>query len=524
MNKEDFEKHVISEARKMLKEEADRKATELDNITLNDIKQLAEQCKVVTNSYEFNDKFVAEDAKPKQKLIPKEQTSRFSNLVEYQVMSDDNRDVLSEVIQEERVFNEIKAALESEMHKIQEVSMLEEAIGDVLKKYLRRGVLTVAIMANLLGSNLANAQQFEQAGVDPDKIEMAAEKAGMEVKGRPDVFNFGIVRGMVVNDTLTNQDISNMKASLDISDYKFGSNLSAMAVPFKLQTSENLSAGWGGSLSRTYDSYKTDTIKGVTDNKNYVTVASEDKAPITYTVSDYPMEVTSNGDTMQFVGFFVIKSNPRNKNAFFDKKGVSFAKLGGGQSEFVPAIGKTSASFKANSISIGLVYGKGLEGSEQTKDTVVTKDLKVQENDLFKYNRTSVQTDKESYKKMLAQVEKFVEENPDARFEITVHGNSSQVPTSYDNTKDNNNLGDNFKSLPGQAEVQNNKMLAQDRADALLKQILVDLKVKNPDILKKISSVNTTSAIGDVEYANDPQNAQKYAPDQYASFTMKTVK
>ena len=130
MNREDFEKHVISEARQMLKEEADKKRQDLKNITRDDIKGLTEKCKVVTNSYEFNDKFVAEDAKPRQRLIPKEQTSRFSNLVEYQVMSDDKRDVLSEVIQEERVFNEIKLALESEMHKIQEVSMLEEAISD----------------------------------------------------------------------------------------------------------------------------------------------------------------------------------------------------------------------------------------------------------------------------------------------------------------------------------------------------------------------------------------------------------
>jgi len=524
MNREDFEKHVISEARQMLKEEADKKRQELKNITLDDIKSLTEQCKIVTNSYEFNDKFVAEDAKPKQKLIPTEQTSRFSNLVEYQVVPDGDRDILSEVIQEERVFNEIKLALEAEMHKIQEVSMLEEAITDVLKRYLRRGVLTVAIMANLLGTNLASAQQLEQAGIDPDKIEMAAEKAGIDVQGKPDVFNFGIVRGMFVQDTLTNQNISDMKASIDVSDYQYGSDIGGIAVPYTLKTSEKLSAGWGHQLSRSYDAYKTDTVKGVTDNKNYVVVASEDESPIIYTVSDYPQEITNNGETMQFVGFFIIKSNPRNKNAFYDKKGVNFAKLKGGSKDFIAAPGKTSFSVKGNSISIGLVYGKGIEGNETPGDSTSTEQLSVKENDLFKYNRTTVQTDKDSYKEMINQIEVFVEKYPEAKFEITVHGNSSQVPTSYDNTKDNNNLGDNFKSLPGQAGVDNNKMLAQDRADALLKQVLVDLKVKDPDILKRITGVNTTSKIGDIEYANDPQNAQKYAPDQFANITLKTVK
>jgi len=232
------------------------------------------------------------------------------------------------------------------------------------------------------------------------------------------------------------------------------------------------------------------------------------------------MQIEHRGDTLQFLGVYAIKSNPTKKGAFFDKKGVAFAKLRGGQKAFIPAQGKSSVTLKGNSMSIGLVYGHGLESQDKSQ---VSQELEVQENDLFKYNRTTVQTDRESYKKMISDIEEFVEKNPNAQFEITVHGNSSQVPTSYDNTKANNNLGDGFKSLPGQATVDNNKMLAQDRSDALLKQVLVDLKSKNPDILKKIKSVKTTSAIGDIDYNNDPQNAAKYAPDQYAKITLKTV-
>jgi len=160
MNREDFEKYVISEARKMLKEEADKKRQEIDSISLDDIKNLTEQCKTFTSSFGKNEKFIAENEAPKQ-IVHSEQNNRFSNLVDYKIKPDNERDVLSEVIQEERVFNEIKAALEAEMHKIQEVSMLEEAVGDVIKKYLRRGVLTVAIIGSLLSANLVNAQQSQ---------------------------------------------------------------------------------------------------------------------------------------------------------------------------------------------------------------------------------------------------------------------------------------------------------------------------------------------------------------------------
>jgi hypothetical protein len=59
--------------------------------------------------------------------------------------------------------------------KINESHTLNEGVVDVLKDYVRKGVLTAVVAASLLGSNVVNAQQLAQAGVPAQRIEKAMQ-------------------------------------------------------------------------------------------------------------------------------------------------------------------------------------------------------------------------------------------------------------------------------------------------------------------------------------------------------------
>jgi len=57
--------------------------------------------------------------------------------------------------------------------KINESHTLNEGVVDVIKNYVRKGVLTAVVAASLLGGNVVNAQQLAQAGVPQQTIEKA---------------------------------------------------------------------------------------------------------------------------------------------------------------------------------------------------------------------------------------------------------------------------------------------------------------------------------------------------------------
>lgn len=57
--------------------------------------------------------------------------------------------------------------------RINETKTLNEGVLDVIQNYLRKGVLSVVVLAALLASNQVNAQQLKQAGVPEQNIERA---------------------------------------------------------------------------------------------------------------------------------------------------------------------------------------------------------------------------------------------------------------------------------------------------------------------------------------------------------------
>lgn len=82
---------------------------------------------------------------------------------------------------EAKIVEFIKRDIDKLKTKLNE-SMLNEGVVDVLKSYIKKGVLTVTIIASLLSSNYVNAQQLRQAGVSQDTIEQA-EKGDKEENG-----------------------------------------------------------------------------------------------------------------------------------------------------------------------------------------------------------------------------------------------------------------------------------------------------------------------------------------------------
>lgn len=59
--------------------------------------------------------------------------------------------------------------------KINETQTLNEGIADVLKKYLAKGLLSVAVLAALLSSGQLNAQDLTKAGIPQEQIQRAVQ-------------------------------------------------------------------------------------------------------------------------------------------------------------------------------------------------------------------------------------------------------------------------------------------------------------------------------------------------------------
>lgn len=85
------------------------------------------------------------------------------------------------LIEKKRKEKEISKKILEDIQKVEtklnESELLTEAITDVIRRYWKRGVLTVAVIATLLSQGV-NAQTLEQAGVPQNQIEMAQSKVG----------------------------------------------------------------------------------------------------------------------------------------------------------------------------------------------------------------------------------------------------------------------------------------------------------------------------------------------------------
>ena len=92
--------------------------------------------------------------------------------------------------EEKIIFKQICEELENKRKRLTEATQLNEGIIDTIKSYLKKGVLTVTLIASLLSANQVNAQQLQQAGVPKATIEQAiqkTDKGGDEVKSLDNV-------------------------------------------------------------------------------------------------------------------------------------------------------------------------------------------------------------------------------------------------------------------------------------------------------------------------------------------------
>ncbi|MDX2195408.1 MAG: hypothetical protein NW207_03235 [Cytophagales bacterium] len=91
----------------------------------------------------------------------------------------------------------------------------------------------------------------------------------------------------------------------------------------------------------------------------------------------------------------------------------------------------------------------------------------------FKNNKTDFTADGEhQFKELVARIKLFLTtDNGGKNFVLYIKGSASQIPTSFDPKKPNNNLLPDGRSMPGRTSVENNKLLAKARADELAKKI-----------------------------------------------------
>ena len=488
-------------------------------ISPSDVKKLAEECKNLAESLSFDSPIISEERITKKvKIAPMEESMRNRNLFEYSIPSDDERDNLTEAAKESDIYKAIVRDLESELSKVQEIGMLEEGVLDVIRKYATKGFLTVAILVQLLSAGKVSAQQLSAAGVEPEKIEVAMDKIEQDKQGRPQAFNFANVKALVT-PVMVGQDEFNELRTFTFVTYQGSKQFRYVNVPYKLTTSENMSTASkalhvSGTLN--YSRYKDASVSDTTQasRNDYYIIANEDDSKITYTVSDYPMEVAGQDTTLKFLGIQVWEGQARNKTPFYNTdKGVAAAQTKGVKTYFVPGEGKSSMSIKGNSVSINLIYGLGLETTTDTKKPVVPKAIELKSSELFKYNSTEVNTNSSDYKDMLEQAYNQITNDSitdNYSFVLNMEGSSSQVPTNY-------------PTLSGPKTIDANKQLAQDRARSLGMQLWKDLKAKGAD-MSNVKKGKVIGKIGDTEYQNDPTNVSRYAPDQWAKMILTPVK
>ena len=482
-----------------------------NKITPSDVKRLADKCKTIAESLNFENPIIKDKINESRNVIkPMEESKRYINLFEYSVPSDDERDNLKEVSSEGEVYKQIVADLEKELNTIAEVEVLEEGILDVLRNYAGKKLLTVAIIAQLLSTGKVTAQQLTDAGVESEKIEVAMDKVENDKQGRPVYFNFSSVKAWAYQGEKEYE----VYQGYDLVTYQNSSSHKFINVPYRLRTSEEMaktSEHYGMGNVMNYNLYKYDDVSDTTAGygTDFYIIGNESKDKITYTVSDYPMEISvGDGDTLVFKGAQVAEGGTLGKSSFVNtSKGVEAARVGA-KNTFYNLEGKKWFGIKANSASIVLVYGKASD-----KQIKAPKALEKKSSSLFSYNSVKVNTSNPEYQEMLEEIFKMIttdsiRDNFD--FKLDVIGSSSQVPTNY-------------PELSGEKTIEKNKQLAFDRSKALGIQLLKDLKAKGVDV-SSIKKGKVDGVIGDTEYQNDPGNYSRYSSDQYAGYILTPVR
>lgn len=486
----------------------------------SDVKKLALECKSLNKDLSFESPIISEEKITRNiKVVSDNESLRMQRLFEYTVPADDKRDNLTESVKEKEIYNQIVADIEKEESMISEFEVIEEGIVDVIKNYSKKGLLTFAIVSQLLANNVVNAQQLQDAGVDPAKIEVAMDAEEETKTGRPNYYYWSTVKSIAADANQTEMDeksgdlnrISHFTFYSSSNEYKF------VNVPFKLTTSEDMAGSVKDAhlgYTTNYNKYNTkthsDTTRGFRNNVSLI--GTEDKEVITYTISDYPQQIPNqfnpDGKPLEFLGVQVMGYSPTNKSAFYNNKLANVLHnkqiLKPMGTTFIPAHGKKAVIVKAYSAAMVLVYGEYVE----TPAVPQEDSLNVKFDNAFNYNSTDVKTDSEAYQSEYQKLKDYIQRNPGKKLTIGALGSSSQVPTNY-------------PSLEGPKTIDANQQLAQDRAEAMVKQVMEDL-IRDGIDPSVLDVGNIQGKIGSIEYANDAWDVEKYAPEQFVQLIINS--
>jgi hypothetical protein len=138
----------------------------------------------------------------------------------------------------------------------------------------------------------------------------------------------------------------------------------------------------------------------------------------------------------------------------------------------------------------------------------------------FKNNMTDFTADgEEEFKILVEKMKKYLGANSlGYGVRLQISGSASQIPTSFDFTKPNNNIMPNGSSIKGKTSIQNNKMLALARAIELGKKI----KAEFPDIGLDIPSLDQIT-LGKTAWTIQKQKELNKAVEKKDSVAIATL-
>ena len=134
------------------------------------------------------------------------------------------------------------------------------------------------------------------------------------------------------------------------------------------------------------------------------------------------------------------------------------------------------------------IVGGSLKPNSKWLENHITKKIQTQKRFL--------KTLEEQFKLIIKEIRQYLGANNKTGEGVTlkIFGSASQIPTSFDPSKPNNNIRPDGSSIPGRTSIENNKKLAQARALELankIKKVLEDLNTKE----KKVKNFQKTFSV-----------------------------
>ena len=161
----------------------------------------------------------------------------------------------------------------------------------------------------------------------------------------------------------------------------------------------------------------------------------------------------------------------------------------------------------------------------------------------FRNNMTDFTNDgEEQFKFILNEIRDFLGENTDGEgITLKIIGSASQIPTSFDPSKPNNNINEDGSSKAGLTSIENNRKLAQARAMELarkIKEVFTNIIIDTPELEEiqlgpTIWDKNAQDRLNDaflrgdkagMEAVYEPFQKEQYVLVESQDYYMKTVK